>query len=172
MKKIFLGLKQFAEQIVRPNILLKRMFLGAVVFLIVAVLGLAYAFVGKNKMISVKIGENIFKTEVAETMGQKAKGLSYRDGLGKDGAMYFDFGKEDKYGFWMMGMRFPIDIIWIKNNVVVGIEKNVPAPIAGTPENALKLYYPPEPVDRVLEINAGLSDELGIKIGDSFGIIN
>lgn len=193
IKKIFLGLKQFAEQIVRPNILLRRMFLGTVVFLIVVVLGLAYAFVGnKNKIISVKIGENIFKTEVAETMGQKAKGLSYRDSLDKDGAMYFDFsaplsgtgslpaGRQGAFGggesairgFWMMGMRFPIDIIWIKNNVVVGIEKNALAPMPGTPESALKLYYPPEAVDKVLEINAGLSDELGIKVGDSFVIIN
>lgn len=165
--------------------------------MIVVVLGLAYAFIGnKNKIISVKIGENVFKAEVAETMAQKAKGLSYRDSLDKDSAMYFDFGKESDQVFWMMGMRFPIDIIWIKNNMVVGIEKNAQAPMAGTPENALKLYYPPEAVDpvrsrsaegsatatsgrpasngvdKVLEINAGLSDELGIKVGDYFGIIN
>jgi len=152
---------------------IKKIFLGIIVFLIVVVLGLAYAFVGnKNKMISVKIGENVFKAEVAETMAQKSKGLSFRDSLDKDGAMYFDFGQEGNYGFWMMGMKFPIDIVWIKNNVVVGIEKNAPAPAAGTPENALKVHYPPEPVDRVLEINAGLSDELGIKIGDNFTIIN
>ncbi|MEK7463344.1 MAG: DUF192 domain-containing protein [Patescibacteria group bacterium] len=151
----------------------KKIFLGAIVFLIVVILGLAYAFVGnKNKIISVRVGENVFRAEVAETMAQKSKGLSYRDSLDKDGAMYFDFGKEDKYGFWMMGMRFPIDIIWIKNNIVIGIEKNAQAPMAGTPENALKLYYPPEAVDRVLEISAGLSDELGIKVGDYFGIIN
>lgn len=152
---------------------IKKIFLGIVVFIIVVILGLAYAFISnKNKIISVKIGENVFKAEVAETIGQKAKGLGYRDSLNKDSAMYFDFGKEGVYGFWMMGMRFPIDIIWIKNNVVVGIEKNALASAAGTPENALKLYYPPEAVDKVLEINSGLSDELGIKIGDSFGIIN
>ncbi|MHB9019310.1 MAG: DUF192 domain-containing protein [Minisyncoccota bacterium] len=152
---------------------IKKIILGVVVFIIVVVLGLAYAFVGnKNKIISVKIGDNVFRSEVAESMAQKAKGLSYRDGLNRDNAMYFDFGKEDKYGFWMMGMRFPIDIIWIKNNVVVGIEKNAQALEAGIPENALKVYYPPEAVDRVLEINAGLSDELGIKIGDPFVIIN
>lgn len=175
----------------------KKIFLGAAVFLMVAVLGLAYAFVGnKNKIISVKVGENVFKAEVAETMAQKAKGLSYRDSLDKNSAMFFDFGQEGEQVFWMMGMRFPIDIIWIKNNVVVGIEKNAPAPAAGTPENALKRYYSPEAVDpiksrpaggsatatsgrpvsngvdKVLEINAGLSDELGIKIGDNFVIIN
>ena len=185
-RKIILGLKQFVSQIVRPNIRPGRMFLGAIVFIIVVILGLAYAFVGnKNKIISVKVGENIFRAEVAETMAQKAKGLSYRDSLDKDSAMYFDFsaplsGAGSAFGggdatiqtFWMMGMRFPIDIIWIKNNVIVGIEKNVPAPTPGTPESALKLYYPPEAIDKVLEINAGLSDELGIKVGDYFSIVN
>ena len=151
----------------------KKIILGVLVFIMVAILGLAYVFVGnKNKIISVKVGENIFKAEVAETMAQKMKGLSYRDSLDKDGAMYFDFGQEGEQGFWMIGMRFPIDIVWIKNNVVVGIEKNAQAPAAGTPENALKIYYPPEAIDKVLEINAGLSDELGIKVGDNFAIID
>ena len=151
---------------------LKKIILGIVVFVMVIGLGLVYSFVGKNKVINIKIGENVFSAEVAETMGQKAKGLGYRDELARDGAMYFDFGKEDKYGFWMMGMKFPIDIIWIKGNVVVGIEKNVPAPMPGMPESALKLYHPPQAIDKVIEINAGLSDELGIKIGDYFAILN
>lgn len=151
----------------------KKIFLGVAVFIIVAILGLAYAFIGnKNRIISVKIGENVFNVELAETIAQKAKGLSFRDSLDKDKGMFFDFGKEDRYGFWMMGMRFPIDIIWIKNNVVAGIEKNALAPTPGTPKSALKLYYPPEAIDKVLEINAGLSDELGIKVGDYFAIIN
>ena len=99
-RKIILGLKQFVSQIVRPNIRPGRMFLGAIVFIIVVILGLAYAFVGnKNKIISVKVGENIFRAEVAETMAQKAKGLSYRDSLDKDSAMYFDFGQEGGAGF-------------------------------------------------------------------------
>lgn len=152
---------------------IKKIILGAIVFIIVVILGLAYAFVGnKNKIISVKVGENVFKAEVAETVAQQGKGLSFRDGLDRDGAMYFDFDKEGNQVFWMMGMRFPIDIVWIKNNVVVGIEKNAPAPETGTPDNALKRYYSPEAVDKVLEINAGLSDELGIKVGDYFEVVN
>ncbi len=150
----------------------KKIILGIVVFVMAIGLGVVYSFVGKNKAVNIKIGENIFRAEVAETMGQKAKGLGYRDELVRDGAMYFDFGTEYKYGFWMMGMKFPIDIIWIKGDIVVGIEKKVPAPMPGTPESALKLYYPPQAIDRVVEINAGLSDELGIKIGDYFAILN
>ena len=62
----------------------------------------------------------------------------------------------------MPDMRFPLDIIWIKGNEIVGILENVSP--AGFGE--LEIYYPPEPVDKVLEINAGLADKLNIKIGD------
>jgi len=146
---------------------LKNIFLGVAVFIIVAILGVAYSFItNKNKVTSVKIGENFFNVEVAETAGQQAKGLSYRDSLEENSGMYFRFEKENDYGFWMMGMRFPLDIIWIKNNKVIGIEKNIPSPISGTPENTLTIYKPPEAITEVLEINAGLCDKLGINIGD------
>jgi hypothetical protein len=147
---------------------IKRIFLGALVFIIVVILGLAYVFVSnKNKIVSIRIGENVFKIEIAETIGQKARGLGYRDGLAIDRGMLFNFETEDKPGFWMMGMRFPIDILWIKNNKIVGIEKNVLPPTQEAPENALKLYYPPEAIDKVLEINAGSCDKLGIEIGST-----
>lgn len=146
---------------------IKKIILSALVFVVVAALGAVYVFfTAKNREAEVKIGENVFKVEIAETSSQQAKGLSYRDGLGKDRGMFFEFNKESEYGFWMMGMRFPIDILWVKNNKIVGIEKNASVPAFGTPENALKLYYPPEPVDRVLEINAGLCDDLRIGVGD------
>ncbi|TSD01179.1 MAG: hypothetical protein Athens071426_705, partial [Parcubacteria group bacterium Athens0714_26] len=35
-----------------------------------------------------------------------------------------------------------------------------------TAAEGLKIYYPPESINKVLEINAGLSDKLGIKVGD------
>jgi uncharacterized membrane protein (UPF0127 family) len=146
----------------------KKIFLSALVFVIVMALGAVYFFfTAKNKVASVKIGNNVIEVEIAETASQQAKGLSFRDSLDKNKGMLFDFGKEATPGFWMMGMKFPIDIVWIKNGIIVGIEKNAPAPTPGTPSAALQVYNPPESVDRVLEINAGLSDELGINIGDA-----
>lgn len=137
------------------------------------ILGVAYSFVtNKNKVTSVKVGNNIFNVEVAETAGQQAKGLSYRDSLDEGAGMYFRFERDDTYGFWMMGMRFPIDIIWIKNNKVIGMEKNISAPTPGTPGNALTIYKPPEAITEALEVNAGLCDKLGINIGDEVDFNN
>ncbi len=146
---------------------LKRIFLFSGFIVLTAILGFIYFFVGhKYGVISVKIGNNIFDVEIARTAGQQAKGLSFRESLDKNKGMLFDFGKETTPTFWMMGMKFPLDIIWINNGKIVGINKNVPAPTPGTPETALKLYNAPESIDKVLEINAGICDELGINVGD------
>ena len=68
----------------------------------------------------------------------------------------------------MKGMLINIDIIWIKDNKVVGIDHNVPAPKANTPDAELPSY--PTPVSNpqaVLEIAAGQAKAQGISIGDS-----
>ena len=61
----------------------------------------------------------------------------------------------------------PEDIIWIKNDVVAGINHNVPAPKAGTPDSELQHYISPVTYPQaVLEVAAGRAKELGIKVGD------
>ena len=66
----------------------------------------------------------------------------------------------------MKDMLIPIDIIWIADGEVVGVEETV-QPEPNTPENQLKLYYPPQPITAVLELPAGSADKYNIKTGDS-----
>ena len=75
--------------------------------------------------------------------------------------MLFIFDRPDLYGFWMKGMFFPIDIIWIKDNQVIGFEEELDPDSSPNP----KLYYPPALVDRVLEVKAGAVRERQIQIG-------
>lgn len=63
-------------------------------------------------------------------------------------------------------MLIPIDIIWIKDNKVAGIEHNLQAPPPGTSDSSLTLYNSPEPVDYVLEVNADWANQNNIKVGD------
>ena len=67
-------------------------------------------------------------------------------------------------------MLFPIDILWIQNNKVVGINEHLTPPSAGRSNTQLPLYLPPTNVDMVLEINAGLTELYNIHIGDTLGI--
>jgi len=76
--------------------------------------------------------------------------------------MYFVYSKPAFYAFWMKGMRFPIDIIWLRNDRIVGFETNVPFEEGGNGPTV----RPRELVDAVLEVPAGYSTARGWRIGD------
>ncbi|MBI2466143.1 MAG: DUF192 domain-containing protein [Candidatus Sungbacteria bacterium] len=101
--------------------------------------------------------------EVAKTEAEVQKGLSGRKSLDANRGMLFIFPQPDYYRFWMPNMHFPIDIIWINENRVVGISQNVPNEF--DPKNP-KFYTPPRPADQVLEVNVGFAQKKNIKVGD------
>jgi uncharacterized membrane protein (UPF0127 family) len=117
-----------------------------------------YSFYG-NKLETVEIGGNKFRVEIVDTPSKTSKGLGEREKICEKCGMLFEFQEKKRYSFWMKGMKFDLDIIWIDGNEVVHIAKNVS-------------YLSPETItpvaraDRVLEINAGLAEKYGLKIGD------
>jgi len=141
-----------------------------VLLLVSVVVALGYYFFdGWNsapRVARVTIGAITFRVEIASTTLEKSRGLSGRDGLAEGSGMFFIFDAPSDYGFWMKDMKFPIDIIWIKGDMVVGFSENA-APEPGKPIWELKIYRPPEPVDRVLEVNAGTAVKYGIKAGSA-----
>lgn len=115
-----------------------------------------------------EIRGNRFTVELAVTNTEKEKGLGYRDALAPDNGMLFLYDHAEQYGFWMKGMRFPIDIVWIKDNSIVDLSRNVPVAVS----DELSHYSPKTPVNKVLELNAGTVDRLGIQVGDMVQILN
>jgi uncharacterized membrane protein (UPF0127 family) len=71
----------------------------------------------------------------------------------------------DSPSFWMKGMRFPLDIVWINGNRVVDVSADVPAPQG--PGGGLPTYSPDRPADRALEVNAGWAARHGVEPGDT-----
>lgn len=111
-----------------------------------------------------------FNIEVASTVIEQTRGLSYRPSLGAQSGMLFIFGSGSVQSFWMFGMNFPLDMIWISDNVVAGFTQNVPAPTSGTAPWSLPVYTSPNNVDKVLEVNAGMVAKYNIKVGDTVTI--
>jgi uncharacterized protein len=111
----------------------------------------------------VTIAGHVIYTDYAITPEQQSTGLSYRESLPADSGMLFLFRSRENRTFWMHEMRIPLDIIWIDGNQIADISKNVPILTDG----AWTVAMPKVPVDRVLEVNAGTVDRLGLKIGDS-----
>ncbi len=120
------------------------------------------SFFKKNPTVTID-GRN-FKVAVAASQQEREVGLSETKSLSQNQGMIFLFEKPGYYSFWMKNMKFPIDIVYINNNTIVTIKNN-----AAPPKNnneSLTIYTPTTPSDKVLEIQAGLSEKYNFKNGD------
>ena len=102
---------------------------------------------------------------VARTSNEQQLGLGYRDGLEEGTGMLFIYADPSPRSFWMKGMRFCLDIIWIEGDRVIGAAESVCPEPAGTPDSDLPSYVSPEPVRYVLEVPAGWMEENGVEAG-------
>lgn len=152
--------------------MLKNILIFAVV--IIVLIAISYFSIStltsaRNQKIADIKGHKI-SLEIADDEAEQRKGLSARDSLPKDKGMLFKFKKADTHTFWMKDMRFPIDIIFINNDKIVTIYENV------QPENDknanLSLYTSTKPADKVIELNAGLAKEFGLKTGETLRLPN
>ncbi|MGD1834267.1 MAG: DUF192 domain-containing protein [Nitrososphaeraceae archaeon] len=123
----------------------------------------------KNKTIDILLNNITLRVDVAITDLQKQKGLSIKNTLKEDEGMIFIFEKPKQAGFWMKGMKFPIDIIWLNNNLsIIHIEKELqPCPtILNCP-----VYKPDKDALYVLETVSGFSDKYDLKENDTIQFI-
>jgi uncharacterized membrane protein (UPF0127 family) len=115
---------------------------------------------------TVRIGDMSFMVEFATSTVAQARGLSGRPSLAEGAGMIFPFKNPGIQSFWMKDMNFPIDMIWIGGNKVLGFAENA-EPQPGTPLFGLKIYRSPDGVDTVLEVPAGTVAKDAIKVGDA-----
>ncbi|HYI24085.1 MAG TPA: DUF192 domain-containing protein, partial [Thermomicrobiales bacterium] len=101
------------------------------------------------------VGETTVPVELAIARDEQTLGLGYRNSLDPDAGMLFVFEEASPRTFWMMGMRFCLDIIWVTGNEIVGAAESVCPPPAGTDASDYPSYPSDEPVTHVLEVNAG-----------------
>lgn len=87
---------------------------------------------------------------VANTDALREQGLSNTPSLAPGKGMLFEFEEAGQYGFWMKDMNYPIDIIWIDENLQeVFRAESVPA------DSYPKIFNSPVPAKYVLETNPG-----------------
>lgn len=162
--------------------MIKKFAIQVAVLLIVAFTALYFSFnqdlirplVPGNRTLNqtqIKINDTLVKIEVADTAAERSKGLSGRDSLEADAGMLFVFPESKKYQFWMKGMKFPLDLIFIQNSKVVDLIKNASPPVKGRDDSSLTIYEPTIPIDMLLEVNSGFSAKNNIKVGDQVYLI-
>lgn len=104
--------------------------------------------------------------EIANTQQSILNGLMFRKSLGKNEGMIFELPKLQKNSFWMKNTSIPLDIIFLDENFkVIGSVENA------TPHSEELLYPNTDlPCKYVVELNAGMVNRLGIKVGTSLKI--
>lgn len=109
----------------------------------------------------VKIAGQDIKVDLALNEKTQRQGLSGRKELKENEGMLFVFDKSGKYPFWMKDMNFPLDIIWLSEDLeVVYIKKRA------LPESFPENFIPEKNAKYVLEVVSGFSEKNNLKAGD------
>lgn len=113
----------------------------------------------------ITVGEVPVTVELAISPEEHALGLGYRNDLAPGREMLFVFEEPAERRFWMQGMRFCLDIIWIGNSEIVGAAEDACPDPEGTDDADRKSYPSGEPVTHVLEMPAGWLADNGFSPG-------
>lgn len=113
----------------------------------------------------ITVGETPLTVELALTSPEQQLGLGYRNGLDDGTGMLFVFPEPSNRVFWMKGMRFCLDIVWVVNGEIVGAAENACPDPEGTADADRQRFASPAPVTHVLEVSAGWLAEHGYGMG-------
>ncbi|HEX2036747.1 MAG TPA: DUF192 domain-containing protein [Chloroflexota bacterium] len=103
--------------------------------------------------------------ELARTADERARGLGGHAPLGPTDGMLFVFEQAAPHAFWMKGMTFPLDIMWIEGGKVVHLERDVPPSPPSETDLTRPVYTPSVSARYVLEVNAGFAAQHGVEVG-------
>jgi hypothetical protein len=132
------------------------------IIILAVIMGLFFYWRSKGQG-KVCFKNNCFEVELSITNEEQMLGLMFRKSLDINRGMLFVFKEEGGHSFWMKNTLIPLDIIWInRNKEVVFISVNT-QPCKEDPCPSVK---PSKKAKYVLEINAGISKEIGLKVGD------
>lgn len=109
-----------------------------------------------------------YSVEIAQTGGQRARGLMFRNHMRHDHGMLFIHGTEEPLAYWMKNTLITLDIFYFDGKRrLVSVSKNTPPCDLG---DACPPFRSDGPALYVLELNAGLADRLHVKKGDRLGL--
>jgi uncharacterized protein len=105
-------------------------------------------------------GPRKFSIELALSEPQREQGLMFRRSMAPDAGMLFDMEVPQTITMWMQNTYIPLDMLFLDaGGKIVDIhERAVPM--------STEIIAGRAPARYVIELNGGVVDQLGIKIGD------
>ncbi len=130
--------------------------------LLVVMSGCVPEFEGDNA--TVRVGQAVVQAEVVRETADQARGLAGRESLAVGRGMLFVYREPTVAEFWMRGMKFPIDLVWINDGVVIGTEESMEV------DGGQRRYPSPGAIDMVLEVPSGWIAFNGIAVGSPVSV--
>lgn len=105
-------------------------------------------------------GEFTFSAEIADDPDERSQGLMFREQMLPTHGMLFDFGWSEPVIMWMKNTPLALDMVFVREDGTVArvASNTVPFSLDHIPSG--------EPVAFVLELNAGIAAQIGLKKGD------
>jgi uncharacterized protein len=141
-------------------------------FIVLAIFLICFAYFTKTKISTTETNSNYKNLylefiEIAKTPEELKTGLMNRESLCQKCGMLFIFTNEGKKSFWMKNTKIPLDIIYVnEQDTVIKIHKDT------TPFQTHPTYNSGKPAKYVLEVNAGYSKKIDLKVNDKIDIQN
>jgi uncharacterized membrane protein (UPF0127 family) len=108
-----------------------------------------------------RVGNKAVQLEVANTPSAIERGLTHRVSMPRNrGLMYATNRDVILTTFSGKGNKFDTDLIYIKNETVVDLQR-----VVACSQSKCLEYRTDKDFDRVIEVNAGVVNELGIDVG-------
>ncbi len=108
-----------------------------------------------------------YDVEIADDDAERMLGLSFRPSMAETEGKLFVFPDAGRHAFWMKDMKYPLDMLWIQDGVVVDLAVDVPAPLLG---QFPATVTPKADASEVLELRAGEAKRQGITRGTALDI--
>lgn len=125
---------------------------------------------GDRYMLRVGKGSRtLFSVETVVSEAARVQGLSGRPSLPEGHGMLFIFDMLSRQGMWMHKMKFPLDIVWLDEQLtVVHITRDAPpcASVANCPT-----YSSVKRVKYAIEMRAGEADAYGFREGLALSVV-
>lgn len=149
--------------------ILKNFKIKDIILVIIVSLTLVLIFVQKiffnggdvvdNNLKKITIDDIELSVEISKTAETQYRGLSFREGLENNQGMLFLHQRMGLHEYVMRDMKFDLDFVFIGDDKVVDIAKNVSKDYKGIIKGAT-IY------NMVLEAPAGWTDKNDIQLGD------
>jgi len=106
-------------------------------------------------------GRHDFQVEIAQSETEKSVGLMFRRSLPRRSGMLFVHERPSELTMWMKNTYIPLDMIFIRGDGMVHRIAKRTEPFSES------IIASQGDVTAVLEVAAGVADEIGLKAGDT-----